>query len=560
MFMTLSSLSDQIKREPHILSNALWWQRGVVYQVYPRSFQDANDDGVGDLRGVAERLDYVAELGVDALWLNPFYRSPMKDFGYDVSDHCDVDPLFGTLEDFDHLLNEAHKRDLKVIIDFVPNHTSDQHPWFQASRSHRDHPRREWYTWRDPKPNGGPPNNWVSMWGGPAWTFDEGTGQYYHHSFLPSMPDLNWRNPAVKKAMFGVMRFWLERGVDGFRVDAAPLLMKDPLLRDNPPNLTGRPTFEKPFGDYDSQLHLYDQRHSDIHELFREMRRVLDEYSAEYPRVGVGEVAIPDLTEWASYYGSALDELHMPFNFGLVSAPWAADVIARTVRELEANLPPGAWPNWVLGNHDQPRVASRVGDTQARLAMLLLLTLRGTPTLYYGDELGLHDVPIAPEQVQDPWEWQTPGLGLGRDPERAPMPWSEAESAGFTSPGVAPWLPMDSERASVEAQQRDPNSMLRFTKRLLELRRATPALSMGHYKQVEMTNPALFAFERARERQRILVLFNFSDAEQRTGLSVQSPALCLSTHTGRENTLDNRLTLQPHEGLVLELAEDGPTL
>ena len=302
-----------------------WWQTGVIYQIYPRSFMDANGDGVGDLAGVIGKLDYLSDtLGVDAIWLSPFYPSPMADFGYDVSDYCAVNPLFGDLATFDELVAQAHARDLKVIIDIVPNHTSDQHPWFQESRASRDNPKRDWYVWADPAADGGPPNNWLSVFGGPAWTLDESTGQYYLHSFLPEQPDLNWRNPAVKAAMFDVYRFWLDRGVDGFRIDVAHYVMKDPELRDNPPNPNAAVEAQlfKDLGEYGNWIHVNDKGHPDVHGVYRELRAILDEYSATAPRMMVGEIHDFDLEKWAAYYGEpGKREFHQPFNFALIGVP-----------------------------------------------------------------------------------------------------------------------------------------------------------------------------------------------------------------------------------------------
>ncbi|TMA12179.1 MAG: alpha-amylase, partial [Deltaproteobacteria bacterium] len=379
---------------------APWWQTGVVYQIYPRSYQDSNGDGVGDLPGITARLDHLASLGVDAIWISPFYPSPMKDFGYDVSDYTGVDPLFGTLADFDRLLAAAHERGLAVIIDWVPNHTSDQHAWFLASRSSRENPRRDWYVWRDAKPDGSLPNNWLSAFGGPAWTWEPRTRQYYLHTFLKEQPDLNWRNPEVRRAMLSTLEFWLERGVDGFRIDVAHAVMKDPELRDNPPAPAGRRDFHKDMGEYGTQLHIYDRGHADTHLVYRDVRRLLERFSGTRARISIGEIHLFDLAELVAYYGAELDELHMPFNFTLLNVPWSAEAVRSTVDEMEAALPEGAWPNWVLGNHDESRVASRIGAVAARSAMLLLLTLRGTPTLYYGDELGMEDVQVPPELVQ----------------------------------------------------------------------------------------------------------------------------------------------------------------
>ena len=345
----------------------------------------------------------------------------------------------------------------------------------------RNAPRRQWYIWADPQPGGSPPNNWVSLFGGSAWEWDAATGQYYLHSFDKRQPDLNWRNPEVQAAMFDILRFWLDHAVDGFRIDAAHMIMKDPQLRDNPPNLTRARVMPKPMGDYDVQLHVYDKAHPDVHGIYRALRRLLDSYGAEHPRVAIGEMHILDWKVWASYYGANLDEMHMPFNFGLVNAAWNAQTIRQSVDTLEAVLVPGAWPNYVLGNHDEPRIVSRVGPAQARLAMLLLLTLRGTPMLYYGDEIGMHDGDIPPEHVYDPMEKNRPGQGLGRDPERTPMQWDRSPNAGFCPPGTEPWLPIpaDYQQINVAVEREDPHSLLTLTRRLIELRCSTPALTTG---------------------------------------------------------------------------------
>ncbi|MET7246321.1 alpha-amylase family glycosyl hydrolase [Methylobacterium sp. EM32] len=480
------------------MAGELWWKAGVVYQVYPRSFQDTNGDGVGDLEGVASRLDYLAWLGVDAVWLSPVCRSPMADYGYDVSDYCDIDPLFGTLADFDALVAEAHRRRLRVIMDFVPNHTSEEHPWFREARASRDNPKRDWYIWRDPGPDGGPPNNWISNFGGPAWTLDPATGQYYYHAFLREQPDLNWRNPQVRAAMMDVLRFWLDRGVDGFRVDVIWHLMKDEGLRDNPINpdyVAGEPEINTLV-----QLHSADQ--PEVMQVIAEMRAVLEEYEA---RVLIGEIYLP-LERLVAYYGVDLSGAHLPFNFQLIQTPWHAEAVARLIAEYEAALPDGGWPNWVLGNHDQPRIAARVGDAQARVAAALLLTLRGTPTLYYGDEIGLGRVPIPPERVRDPWEHNEPGRG--RDPERTPMQWAPGLQAGFST--VEPWLPLDpqAQTRNVECLRDDPVSILTLYRRLIALRREYPALSTGAYRAVSVSGEVL-VYERLHGDEVIRVALNF---------------------------------------------------
>lgn len=536
-----------------------WWQHGIIYQIYPRSFQDSNGDGIGDLQGITAQLDYLTWLGIDAIWLSPFYPSPMADFGYDITDHTDVDPLFGDLATFDELIQQAHQRDLKVIVDFVPNHTSDEHPWFLASRSSRQNPKRDWYVWADPKPDGSPPSNWLSTMGGSAWEWDASTGQYYLHTFLKKQPDLNWRNPAVKAAMFDVVRFWLDRGVDGFRVDAAHFILKDPYLRDNPPNPSGKPVLFKPMGDYDSQLHLYDKGHPDVHVLYRELRHLLDSSSVEQPRMAIGEIHILDWKEWASYYGAHLDEIHMPFNFSLVSAAWKASIIRQSVETVEAVLPAGAWPNYVLGNHDESRIVSRVGPAQARLALMVLLTLRGTPMLYYGDELGMHDGDISPQRVQDPLEKNVPGIGLGRDPERTPMQWDDGPNAGFCPPNVEPWLPIpaDSRQINVAVEREDPHSMLTLTHALLELRRTTPALNSGSYRPVEGGPDDGFVYLRQAGRQRRLIALNFSSGEQSVKLAELGVGqLVISTYLDREEAIDlTALRLRGDEGCLIALAD-----
>jgi alpha-glucosidase len=535
----------------------LWWQTGVVYQVYPRSFKDTTGNGIGDLYGAIERLDYLSEtLGVDAIWLSPFYPSPMADFGYDVADYKDVDPLFGDLAAFDELLEEAHRRGLRIIIDFVPNHTSAQHPWFRQSRSSRHTPRRDWYVWADPKPDGSPPNNWLSAFGGRAWEWDEATGQYYLHTFLKEQPDLNWRNPDVKAAMFDVIRFWLERGVDGFRIDVAHHIMKDPQLRDNPRNPQVGPKVYKSMGDYDSQLHIHDKGHPDVHSVYRELRQLLDAYSAGQPRMAVGEIHIFDWAEWVDYYGKNLDELHMPFNFALLAVKWRASEVRRLVDRLEAALPPGAWPNYVLGNHDEPRLASRYGRPQARVAAMLLLSLRGTPTLYYGDEIGMTDVPVPPERMQDPWGFRVPGLG--RDPCRTPMQWNPGPNAGFSPPNTPElWLPLadDYREVNVERQLADPNSILNLYRRLLDYRRTSPALQSGSYQAIDGVPESCFVFLRQVEGKRILVALNFSNQNQRLALpSLGEGRLVTSTQLDRQEPVAlAELVLRADEGVMVEL-------
>jgi alpha-glucosidase len=526
-----------------------WWQRGVIYQIYPRSFQDSDGDGVGDLPGICERLDHLRWLGVDALWISPIYPSPMKDFGYDVADYCGVHPLFGTLADFDRLLDEAHARQLKVILDFVPNHTSDQHPWFRESRSSRNNPKRDWYIWRDPAPDGGPPNNWLSNFGGSGWELDEAMGQYYYHAFLREQPDLNWRNPEVVEAMLGVLRFWLARGVDGFRVDVLWHLIKDEHFRDNPPNPTWTPD-ENP---YHELIPAYTADRPEVHDIIARMRRLFDEFES---RVLIGEIYLP-VEKLVRYYGENLGGAHLPFNFQLISAPWDAPHIAQLIRDYEAQLPEGGWPNWVLGNHDNHRIASRVGPAQARVAAVLLLTLRGTPTLYYGDEIGMQDVDIPAAVVQDPFERNVPGKGLGRDPERTPMQWSRGPGAGFTT--GEPWLPIapDYQERNVEVQREDPDSMLALCRRLIALRRGEPALEVGRFGTITAEREVLAYYRRGREGEsRFLVALNFS-SQPRT---LNCPGdycrgtIAVSTHRSHEGGhVEGNISLAPDEAIVMRL-------
>jgi alpha-glucosidase len=503
-----------------------WWQPGAIYQIYPRSFSDSNGDGVGDLRGITQRLDYLADLGVEAIWLSPFYPSPMADFGYDVADYTDVDPLFGTLADFDRLLEESHNRGLRVVVDWVPNHTSNEHPWFLESRSDRHNPKRDWYVWRDPAPGGGPPNNWRSAFKaiGPSWSLDEATGQCYLHSFTPQQPDLNWDNPEVEAAMHDVLRFWLDRGVDGFRIDVVQKLAKDPALADNEPDL----------------WHDEDWRPT-IHERLRRIRQVVDSYG---DRMLVGEVYLFDLERLVSYISTG-DELDLAHNFVFVHLPWEAQAIRASVEEFEGLAGQAAWPAWFRANHDNPRS----GPRRARLAALLICTLRGTPFIYQGEELGLPDAEIPPEAVVDV---------DGRDPERAPIPWEPPSQAGpgagFTS--GQPWLPLpgDAERLSVGSQLEDPSSTLQFVRRLIALRAREPALQGGEQRSVD-ADPAVFSYTRGS----FLIALNFTSRQVALGPREPLPPSAkveLSTDPAREpGEVDPAtLVLEPDEGVVLNLA------
>ncbi len=525
-----------------------WWKRGVIYQIYPRSFRDSGGDGIGDLLGILDRLDYCVSLGVDALWLSPIYPSPMADFGYDVASYTDIDPLFGTLADFDELSAAMKRRGLRLILDYVPNHTSVAHPWFEESRSRRDSPKRDWYLWRDAAPNGGPPNNWLSHFGGSAWSWDAATGQYYYHSFLKEQPDLNWRQPEVVAAMHEVMRFWLKRGVDGFRVDVLWLLIKDDKWRDNPPN----PDYQDGMPLFQSLVPLYTADRPEVQDIVAGLRRTVDEFDS---RVLIGEVYLP-LERLMAYYGANLCGVHLPFNFQLLQSAWHARSIAALIDRYEGALPQGGWPNWVLGNHDSPRIASRVGKAQARVAATLLLTLRGTPTMYYGDELGMVNVPIAAHRIRDPFEKNVPGAGLGRDPSRTPMQWDDSTHAGFGD--HEPWLPVahDYRDVNVKIQSAESTSLLTLYRILLKLRRASTALSVGDYQPFASTGDLLAFFRRIAD-ERVLIALNFG--ARACGLSLSPHGLegrlLMSTYLDRpDDPSDSDFELRPNEGLILSIS------
>lgn len=519
-----------------------WWESAVVYQIYPRSFQDSNGDGIGDLEGIRRRLDYVEGLGVDAIWLSPIFPSPMADFGYDVADYCGIEAMFGDLPQFDALLAEVHDRGLKLLLDFVPNHSSTEHPWFIESRSSRTNPKRDWYFWRDPAPDGGPPNNWTSDMGGSSWEFDSSTGQYYLHAFLKEQADLNWRNPEVRQAMTEVLRFWFDRGVDGFRIDVLWHCIKAEDLRDNPLN----PAFTPEMGEKLKVLQHHSAHQPEIHEIANAFRILADEYGE---RLLVGEICLP-LDQLMTYYGPAdAPGVHLPFNFQLFEAPWDPAVIGEIIAEYDAALPPGGWPNWVLGSHDAPRLAGRIGEAQARVAAMLLLTLRGTPTLYQGDELGIGKVAISPDRIRDPQDLRQPGKGLGRDGARTPMPWSDDAFAGFGT--AEPWLPLNDDwlTRNVAVQERDEHSMLALYRRLLALRRQQSALSIGDLAMAS-AEPQVLQYERRHDDQRLMVALNFGGEARQVRLPADvAPALLLSTD-GRARFSQ---ALAPNEGVVLRL-------
>ena len=518
-----------------LMQDLNWWKHAVIYEVYPRSFQDSNGDGIGDLRGILGHLDYFVDLGVDAIWITPIFPSPMADFGYDVANYCGIDPIFGTMADFDLLLEQAHARGLRLVLDLVPNHTSDQHPWFVESRSSRENAKRDWYIWRDE------PNNWTSQFGGSAWEFDAATGQYYCHSFLKQQPDLNWRSPEVKAAMFDALRFWLRKGVDGFRVDVMWLIIKDDQFRDNPPN----PGYRPGMPSNQRFLSVYNADRPEVHSIVTEMRNVVDEFTE---RVLIGEIYLP-VPQLMTYYGKDLRGANLPFNFHLLQCAWTAEAVAQVIGDYYRSLPEGAWPNWVLGNHDQPRIASRIGPQQARVAAMLLFTLPGTLTIYYGEEIGMTNVPIAPWRVQDPAEKNEPGIGQGRDPERTPMSWDATQLAGFTT-GI-PWLPIGDDRSiNVTTEHQDDGSILSLYGKLIGLRKSHPTLISGKLNDLHIENNIL-QYRRSGSEE-IQVILNMTH-EEKTARTLPATVI-VGTRIGREGqTMNGLSTLQPAEGLVLLL-------
>jgi alpha-glucosidase len=500
-----------------------WWREGVLYQVYVRSFADSNGDGVGDLAGLIDRLDYLEWLGIDGVWLNPTMPSPNADWGYDVADYTDVHPELGTLADMERLVAEAGRRGIRILLDLVPNHTSDRHPWFREALASSDSARRDWYVWADPKADGLPPNDWTSVFDGPAWTLDEASGQFYLHNFLPEQPDLNWWSDGVREAFDDILRFWFDRGIAGFRIDVAHLIVKDRDLRDR---------WSQP----------------GVHDVHRRWRALAD--AQEPLRVLVGETHIRELEQVISFYGTGEDELHLAFNFPFVYAPFDA-ALAQVVRDTERLLPGKAWPVWTGSTHDVGRFPSRWcggDDARTRLALLALLTLRGTPFLYYGDELGMTEVELPPERLRDPVGLRRWPADPGRDRMRTPMQWSAAEGAGFTEPGAEPWLPLGDHRArNIESQRDDPGSILSFTRDLIALRRRLPDLRTGAYEELP-TADGVWSWRRGKA---VKVAVNLDDREAR--IRGVEGVVAASSPRGREGkAVVNELVLRPWEGVVVD--------
>jgi alpha-glucosidase len=537
-----------------------WWKHAVFYEIYPRSFKDSDGDGVGDLNGITSKLDYLASLGVDAVWITPFYPSPQVDFGYDVSDYEAVDPQFGTLADFDRLVREAHRRNIRVVIDFVLNHTSDQHPFFKEARSSKTNPKRDWYIWHDPKPDGSRPNNWSSSFGPVAWTLDEKTGQYYYHYFYPQQPELNWRNPAVERRMFETVRFWLRRGADGFRLDAVNYLFEDPQLRDNPvlPELRFGSTTEH------EQEKKYNRDLPEVQDAVVRLRAFNDSVNPE--SVLVGEAYVPKWEELMRYYGPSDNGVHLPFNFFLVMEPARSKLDAKVFRDVIAaseRALAGRWTTYVLSNHDIPRHYDRLGDGRhndliAKLTATMLLTLRGSPFLYYGEEIGMVTTePKTVGEVRDPVGRRYWPLRKGRDGERTPMQWDATTHAGFTT--GTPWLPVPPgyREKNVAAQARDADSILSFYRQLTALRRRSRALLDGSYAALG-DDPHVYAYSRSSTDEKAIVALNMSNEPRtfklpppmRAGPFVYSVALSNLPRAERR-VMSGELSLAPFEAVIL---------
>ncbi len=497
-----------------------WWKHAVIYEIYPRSFQDSDGDGIGDIKGITSRLDYIHDLGIDAIWITPMYPSPGVDYGYDISNYTAIDPEYGTMADLEHLIAEAKKRNIRVIMDYVINHTSDQNAWFVESRSSRTNPKRDWYIWRDGKAPGQPPNNWQSWFGHSAWTFDPKTDQYYYHYFYKEQPDLNWRNPEVKKAMEGVLEFWMKKGVAGFRIDAVSRLFEDPDLHDDPylPGVNA-------YGDRNIE-HKYTDNYPEVHDILKELRKVVDKYPGD--PVLITEADEPNVEELTKLYGHG-DEVQLPMDFQIADVnKLSAPRFRQLFNEIENNTAHGQ-PEYFFSNHDQPRQWDRYGDGAhndqiAKLMAVLLLTTRGTPQMYYGEELGMRTTdPARIEDVHDPIGKLGWPKEKGRDGERTPMQWNASAQAGFTT-SATPWLPIPPSAAiyNVETESKDPSSIFNAYKRLLALRKSNPALRDGSYEALNQDDPDVFAYLRRSGASAVLVALNMSSQPRTVAFNLAS--------------------------------------
>lgn len=521
------------------------WGKRVIYQIYPRSFKDSNGDGVGDLKGITEKLGYLKNLGADAIWLSPIYKSPMSDFGYDISDYKDIDPIFGTIADFKNLLKKAHEKDIKILMDYVPNHTSVDHPWFKESKANKQNPKRDWYIWRQPKADGSRPNNWVSQFGGSAWELDAVTGEYYLHTFDVSQPDLNWRNPHVVKELLNVLRFWLKMGVDGFRVDVAYYLFKDPFFRDEPVNPVFNPRQQI---QYNSLLHIYTHALPETLSMLKTFNSVINEYGDKFM---VCEI-YTFLHEIVNLYKIVDHHTFAPFNFSFISLPWRAPDQKKFIDEFDTLVGEDYYPTYVLGNHDHARTVTRLGEDAARNAALLQFTLRGIPFIYYGEELGMANIDVPKDRIKDPMAIRLKGFHPGRDAERSPMQWDETINAGFSKSD--PWLPVgnDFKDINVASEQADERSFLNLYSSLLYLRKSRKSLAEGKYVPLNLNNPSILGFIRQKMDEKTLILTNFSNDKQMVYLPIGVWKTVLSTKMDiGERKEHNHVTLRPNEGLLL---------
>ncbi len=533
-----------------------WQNVNALYQIYPRSFYDASGDGIGDLNGITAKLGYLKgdekSLGIDAIWISPFYPSPMADFGYDIADYCDVDPIFGTLDDFRSLLVEAHRNDIKVMVDYVPNHTSNQHQWFIESRSSRENSKRNYYVWKDAKPDGSPPNNWLSTFGGSAWEWDEATQQYYLHSFLKEQPDLNWDNPEVRTEMANVLRFWLEIGVDGIRVDVPRFISKDTEYRDDDINMAfgGEGGIKDP---YHKLIHSRSQYGPQLFDYLNELTQIVDKYDdrimifEEYP-----EESRSIVEQYRAFY-DVHPGVGMPFNFQGMHCQWDADVFGSFIDTFQKLLHADERPLYCFGNHDQPRLASRFGSEQARLVALLQLTLPGLPVIYNGEELGMENGEIASDEMQDPAGDHTPGIGMGRDPQRTPLQWSAEEYAGFST--AKPWLPVGIhyQNINVENESSDDDSFLALYRELLDLRKDNITLREGNFQLSSKVSSQVLSYRRESSEETYVVALNFSTELKDVDIG-STGKLVISTHPLYPAILnETHLILKPYEGALIRV-------
>jgi len=526
-----------------------WWREAIIYQVYPRSYLDTNGDGVGDLPGITAKLDYIASLGVDIVWLSPFFKSPMKDFGYDIADYCDVDPLFGTLADFDALVAKAHSLGLKIMIDQVMAHTAENHPWFVESRSSRDNPKADWYVWSDPLPDGNPPNNWLSVFGGSAWQWDSRRKQYYMHNFLVNQPQVNFHNPAVQQAHLDSLRFWLERGVDGVRMDACNFHFHDRSLQSNPPALVRDTSTVTDVNPYGMQAHIHDKTQPENIAFLQRLRKLLDEYGA----VAIGEVGADDSLAVMADYTSGGDKLHMAYSFNLLTPQFSSRHIRRQVEEFNARVKDG-WASWSVGNHDSIRVATRwsAGEWTPALSKLVLalqLSLKGTPCLYQGDELALPEADVPYELLQDPYGITFWPEFKGRDGCRTPMPWTRATpNAGFTT--GKPWLPVPPEHVCLaeEGQDKDPQSTLNFARNIIQWRRGLPQLTRGDIAFFDVPEQALALRRDEAGLPSVLAVFNVTNAPLTFDWPDAAGAKKLEGHGLSGDVNGTTVTLPPYGG------------